>query len=78
MLSPGKEIGDDLAEVNRLRTIRISGDAIERVCDVAPGWDRYALETMYINWASDKDAARNEDARFLGWVRSYTKGKRAR
>ena len=35
------------------------------------------LESMYIEWARTKDAARNEDARFLGWVRSYTKGKPA-
>ena len=57
--------------------VRISTDAFERAREIAPGWDRYALEQIYINWASDKDAARNEDARFLGWVRSYTKGRRA-
>jgi hypothetical protein len=35
------------------------------------------LESLYVNWARDKDAARNEDARFLSWVGSYTKGKPA-
>jgi plasmid replication initiation protein len=59
------------------RMVRVSGDAFERAREIAPGWDVYALENLYINWASEKDAARNEDARFLGWVRSYTKGKRA-
>ncbi len=59
------------------RTVRISTDAFERAREIAPGWDRYALEQIYISWVSDKDAARNEDARFLGWVRSYTKGSRA-
>jgi hypothetical protein len=33
------------------------------------------LENLYIAWAEEKEAARNEDARFLSWVRSYTKGK---
>ena len=45
--------------------------------ELAPGWDRYALEGLYIEWAASKDAARSEDARFLGWVKSYTKGKPA-
>ncbi len=35
------------------------------------------LEHAYIAWAEDKEAARNEDARFLSWVGSYTKGKAA-
>ena len=34
-------------------------------------------ECLYIEWARDKDAARNEDARFIGWVTSHTKGKPA-
>jgi hypothetical protein len=33
------------------------------------------LESMDINWAKDKDAARNKCARFLSWAGSYTKGK---
>jgi hypothetical protein len=41
------------------------------------GWDKYMLESVYIAWAKDKEAARDEDARFLSWVRSYTKGKPA-
>ena len=65
------------AGMNVSRTIRISGDAFERARDIAPGWDRYALESIYSAWASKLEAARSEDARFLGWVGSYTKGKRA-
>lgn len=57
------------------RSVRISTQAFEQARTIAPGWDRYALEQIYIAWAADKDAARNEDARFLGWVRSYTKGR---
>ena len=44
---------------------------------MAPRWDKHMLEGLYVEWAKTKDPARNEDARFLGWVRSYTKGKAA-
>lgn len=60
------------------KQVRISNEAFDRIHEIAPGWDRYALEAQYIGWAADKDVARNEDARFLGWVRSFTKGKAAR
>lgn len=63
--------------VHAARTVRISTQAFDQAGQLAPGWDRYALEQIYIGWASDKDAARNEDARFLSWLKSYTKGKPA-
>jgi hypothetical protein len=53
----------------------ITQRAMEQLGDVAPGWDRYALEAMYLSWVGDKDPARNEDARFLAWARSFTKGR---
>jgi len=53
----------------------VSTQAIEQLYKIAPGWDKYMLENLYIAWAKDKDTARNEDARFLGWVKSYTKEK---
>ena len=53
----------------------VSSKAIERLYEFAPGWDKYMLESLYIAWAKDKEEARNEDARFLSWVGSYTKGK---
>ena len=59
------------------RSIRISAAAYEEVYDMAPGWDKYMLEQCYLQWAATKDPARNEDSRFLSWVRSYTKGKAA-
>jgi plasmid replication initiation protein len=59
------------------RVIRISQAAFDQMRERAPGWDKYMLESMYIEWANSKDAARNEDARFLRWVTSYTKGKAA-
>lgn len=78
ILYSGTDIADELAGAHLPRAVRISGDAFERAREIAPGWDRYGLENLYIAWASDKDTARNEDARFLGWVRSYTKGRPAR
>ena len=57
------------------RRIPISSQAIERLWEIAPGWDKYHLEHVYIDWAKDKEPARNEDARFLSWAGSYTKGK---
>jgi plasmid replication initiation protein len=59
------------------RPIRVSQAAFDTMRDRAPGWDKYMLESMYCEWAKTKDAARNEDARFLRWVTSYTKGKPA-
>ena len=50
---------------------------MERLYEIAPRWDKHMLESMYVEWAKDKDLARDEDARFIGWVKSYTKGKPA-
>jgi plasmid replication initiation protein len=58
-----------------VRRIMVSSKAIEQLYQAAPGWDKYRLESLYLEWARDKEAAREEDARFLSWVRSYTKGK---
>jgi hypothetical protein len=41
---------------------------------IAPRRDKCFLQHYYIAWAKDLEPARNEDARFLGWVRSFTKG----
>jgi plasmid replication initiation protein len=57
------------------RKILISSRAMDRLSEAAPGWDRYMLESSYIAWAKDKDPARDEDARFMSWVASFTKGK---
>ncbi len=59
------------------RRILISSQAMERLYEIAPRWDKHMLESLYSAWAKDKDVAHNEDARFLGWVKSYTKGKPA-
>jgi hypothetical protein len=62
-------------EAPKERRIAVSSAAIERLYDMAPDWDKYMLEHAYIDWAKDKEPAYNEDARFLSWVGSYTKGK---
>jgi plasmid replication initiation protein len=64
------------AALSHRRPIRISQQTFDRIGGIAPGWDRYALEAMYIEWASTKDAARSEDARFVAWLQSFTKGRR--
>jgi plasmid replication initiation protein len=59
------------------RKVSISWKAMEQMAASAPGWDKYMLERMYTEWASEKEPAHNEDARFLAWVKSFTKGKPA-
>jgi plasmid replication initiation protein len=78
--STGSELEQALASFGSAleegkRKVVISWKAMEQVPALAPGWDKYALETQYCEWAADKDAAINEDARFLSWVKSFTKGK---
>ena len=68
VVTPGTVL--DLAAV-----MKADFPAIDQLYDFAPGWDKYMLVAAYIEWAKDKDAARNEDARFIGWAKSYTKGK---
>jgi plasmid replication initiation protein len=63
--------------VSSERQIMVSSRAIEKLYEVAPGWDKYMLEQIYLEWAKDKDPARDEDARFLSWVAKYTKNKPA-
>jgi Replication initiator protein A len=58
--------------------IAISSAAIEEAKKfaVAGRLDIYWLERTYIEWARTLDEpARNEDARFLSWVRNFTKAK---
>ena len=59
--------------------IFISTDAIEQAKKEVPGSDVYWLENTYHEWikANGIEPARNEDARFLSWVKSFTKGMRA-
>jgi hypothetical protein len=56
--------------------IFISLEALEQVPDIAPGWDKYRLEQLYVAWASRLgQPIRNPDKAFLGWVKKFTKGR---
>lgn len=70
-----EHVGKVAPRASAERRIMVSSQAIGRLSDIAPGWDKYGLENLYLSWARDKDTARDEDARFLGRARSYTKGK---
>lgn len=55
----------------------VSSAAIEQLSEVAPGWDKYFLESAYKEFVKGLgEMPRNADAAFLGWVRKFTKGKR--
>jgi hypothetical protein len=76
MVKPGvKPIAVTAPAAMPERRILVSSKAIERLYEMAPDWDKHMLESMYIAWAKTKEPAHNEDARFLGCVKSYTKGK---
>lgn len=57
--------------------IVISGDAMEQVVDVAPGWDKYHLEQVWRSWMHDKGFARpkDPDAAFLGFCKKYAESR---
>lgn len=71
---PSRQAVQSIEETAR-RPIQVSAAALDQVPGLAPGWDRYALEAMYCDWAANKEQARNEDARFCKWVMSFTKGQ---
>ena len=54
----------------------VSEEALDKVRHIAPGWDRQMLLHKFLNWEGSKTAERM-DAAFLGWVKSFTKGKAA-
>jgi hypothetical protein len=52
----------------------VSEAALDRVRDIAPGWDRQALLKKFLNWPGSGNA-RDLDAAFLGWARKFTRGQ---
>ena len=53
-------------------------DAIlDKLHDLAPGWDRQGLLSKYREWSRGKEPASNPHGAFLGWVKRFTKGKDA-
>jgi hypothetical protein len=57
--------------------IRLKPETLERVSSVAPGWDKYYLESLWREWITTKAGMPKEpDKAFLGWCKKFTKGKR--
>src|SRR5262249_25056569 len=52
----------------------VSQDALDQVRTIASGWDRQMLLRRFLDWPGSRQA-RDMDAAFLAWCRSFTKGK---
>jgi hypothetical protein len=50
---------------------------LDKLYDLAPGWDRQGLLSKYREWGRGKEPASNPHGAFLGWVKRFTKGKAA-
>ena len=48
---------------------------LDKVGQIAPGWDRQALAERYQLWRKGKAAPDNPHGAFLGWAKRFTKGK---
>ena len=58
----------------------VSEKALLQVPEIAPGWDKHVLAAMYLEYVNNElggERPRSRDAAFLGWVKKFTKGKRA-
>ncbi len=49
---------------------------IDRLYEIAPGWDKYMLEHGYIEWAKDTEEARNEAAEVMAVAPRKTNPKK--
>lgn len=58
-------------------TLEPSPSAMEKVRLYAPGWDKYALLSDWQAWHAEKGLPmpKDIDKAFLGWAKSFTKGK---
>lgn len=52
----------------------VSEEALDKMGSIASGWDRQHLLARFLEWPGSANA-RNMDAAFLGWAKSFTKGK---
>lgn len=62
---------------NRSGKVALSAEAIEAARRLAPRWDVHALEAKFQGWAEGlgEPLRLAPDKAFLGWVKSFTKGK---
>jgi hypothetical protein len=58
-------------------SLNVSPEALDRVRLVAPGWDKYHLESTWREWHVAKGLAAPDDPNkaFVAWAKKYTKGK---
>jgi hypothetical protein len=61
----------------RSREIMLSAEALETAKRLAPRWDIHALEAKFREWAESLNEPLRlaPDKAFIGWVKSFTKGK---
>lgn len=63
--------------VNYRETVpSLKPETLEKARTLAPGWDKYVLESTWREWQKGKAKPINADAAFLGWVGAYTKGQK--
>jgi hypothetical protein len=48
---------------------------LEKLREVAPGWDRQFLLVRFREWSKGKEAAKNPHGAFINWAKRFTKGK---
>ncbi len=53
-----------------------SDRTLEKIREVAPGWDKYHLIETYRKWVSDREKPQDPQAAFIGWAKAFTKNKR--
>jgi len=54
-----------------------SDAVLSQLRTIAPGWDRQALLAQYREWCKGKEPPAKPHGAFVGWVKSFTKGKAA-
>jgi hypothetical protein len=61
------------------RRIFVSPEALEAGRKLAPGWDKHWLEAKFLDWANalGEPLRVSPDKAFLGWVKSFTRGKKS-
>jgi hypothetical protein len=59
------------------RRIQLTPEALEAAKRLAPRWDIHVLEAMFWQWVESLNEPLRlpPDKAFIGWVKSFTKGK---
>ena len=54
----------------------LKSETIDHVREIAAGWDVGVLERTWYEWQQGKEAPRDPDKAFVGWVKGYVKNRR--